>query len=154
MSEIRDGQEPAVLAWARLHRAGRRMLEHAQAALRAAELPPLSWYDILLELRWAPDGRLRQFEVGERVLLPKHNLSRLLDRLEHEKLVRRLPCTEDRRGAHVEITPGGRQLLRRMWPVYRRAIHEAMESRLEERQIHQLAKLLAALDTAPPGERG
>ena len=50
-------------------------------------------------------GGLRQFEIGAAVLLSKYNVSRLLDRLEKEKLLERYVCEEDGRGAHVYRLP-------------------------------------------------
>jgi DNA-binding MarR family transcriptional regulator len=69
---------------------------------------------VLWELYRAEGRQLRQFEIGERVLLAKYNLSRLLDRLEAEGLVVRQPCEEDRRGANVVLTEAGKALLRQM----------------------------------------
>ena len=39
-----------VTAWARLIRAQQAMLERVEADLKTAGLPPLAWYDVLLEL--------------------------------------------------------------------------------------------------------
>src|SRR5580765_722322 len=114
--------EIAVTAWARLLRAQQVLLERVQADLKTAELPPLEWYDVLLELKRVENGRLRQFELGEKVLLSKYNLSRLLDRLERAGLVKRQANKEDARGTDVTITAAGRALQKKMWPAYQKAI--------------------------------
>lgn len=137
--------EPAVTAWARLIRAQQVLLERVEADLKAAGLPPLAWYDVLLELHRADGGQLRQFEIGDRVLLSKYNISRLLDRLEQEKLVRRQTCREDRRGANVAITAPGRTLLKKMWPVYERGIEQYFARHLSTQETEQLAELMARL---------
>ena len=116
--------ELTVQCWARLVRGQQLLLERVEADLKAAGLPPLRWYDVLLELHRARPKGLRQFEIGAAVLLSKYNVSRLLDRLEEEGLLVRQPCEEDGRGAQVQITAQGRALLRRMWPVYGAAIEE------------------------------
>src|SRR3977135_1381041 len=94
----RNPAAPAHRARDRLNRArdgGRSAIEQD---LKAGGSPPLAWYDVLLELARAPDGRLRPFEIEKVTLLAQYNLSRLLDRLEKEGLVVRAPCDDDGRG--------------------------------------------------------
>ena len=79
---------------------------------------------MLAALRDAPDGRLRQVDLAERVLLSHSGLSRLLDRIESDGLVERMPCEGDRRAFLVVLTDDGRGMLERMWPVYARGIAE------------------------------
>lgn len=135
----------AITAWARLLRAQQVLLERVEADLKAAGLPPLAWYDVLLELHRAADGQLRQFEIGDKVLLSKYNLSRLLDRLEQEKMVRRQTCTHDRRGANVLLTREGKAMLKKMWPVYERGIAQHFVRHLSAQETELLAEWMARL---------
>ena len=141
--------DTAVTAWAGLIRAQQVLLERVEADLKAAGLPPLGWYDVLIELRRTENARLRQYELGDKVLLSKHNLSRLLDRLEEEKLVKRQPCKEDGRGAVVTITASGKALQKKMWPVYERAIERYFAQHLSKSQAEQLAELMRRLVAEP-----
>lgn len=134
-----------VLAWARLLKIQRVLLERIERSLKRAGLPPLAWYDVLLELRREKEKGLRQYEIGERILLSKHNLSRLLDRLAAKNLIQRCLCTEDGRGNVVKITPDGRALLKEMWPVYARAIRENFSSALQPEEIDALSRFLFKL---------
>lgn len=131
--------------WARLLRTEKVLLERVEAALKAADLPPLTWYDVLLELgRDEPEG-LRQYEIGTRVLLSKHNLTRLLDRLEDKGLVTRRDCPEDARGKIVFITNTGQALRKRMWPVYAGAIETHFSDKLTTKDIDSLSVILGKL---------
>jgi DNA-binding MarR family transcriptional regulator len=141
--------EDVIKAWARLMRAQQMLLERVEGDLKRAGLPPLGWYDVLLELSRRDAGRLRQFELGDKVLLSKHNLSRLLDRLENEQLISRQPCEEDRRGAHVVITRQGRALLKKMWPVYENAIGEHFGRLLSGQDAAALANLMQRFTEKP-----
>lgn len=133
--------EAVIRAWTGLVRAQARVLGAVEAELKRAGLPPLAWYDVLRELQRAPGGRLRPHEIEQ-----QPNVSRLIDRLEQAGLVERCPCPEDGRGQHVVITPAGRALRRRMWPVYRAAIQRHLGARLESaRAAETLAALLASL---------
>ncbi len=138
-------QQPSVEAWARLFRAYKLLLEQAERDLKRAGLPPLSWYDVLLEVHDAPQQRIRQFELGNKILLPKYNLSRLLDRLQRESLVIREACAEDRRGAVITLTGKGRRLLKQMWNCYGNTIHERFEARVTAEEVAQLGRVLGKL---------
>ena len=71
---------------------------------------PLSSYEVLLFLADAPDGRMRMSDLAESVLLSRSGLTRLVDRLEREGLLKRERCESDARGLFAEITPEGRRL--------------------------------------------
>jgi len=108
--------------WRAFLRAHSTMLRRISLDLEEAELPPLTWYDVLATLRDAPDLRLRQVEIAERVLLSNSGLSRLIDRIEAKGLVERVQCDTDRRSLYVQLTDEGQEMLDRMWPVYARGI--------------------------------
>ena len=97
----RNPSDATVEAWTGLMRARDRVLGAIEQDLKAAGCPPLAWYDVLLELTRAAEGRLRPFEIEKETLLAQYNLSRLLDRLEREGLVAREPCADDARGQWV-----------------------------------------------------
>jgi len=126
-------------------RTQRALLSAIERELKAAGLPPLGWYDVLLELKRAEDGRLRPYEIEERALLEQHNLSRLLDRMEERGLVRREVLPEDGRGRWVCLTKAGRAMQSEMWKVYGAAIQRHVGDRLDDARAHRLAKLLAEL---------
>ena len=136
---------PAIDTWARLARAYLALHGRIEAGLKAEGLPPLAWYDVLIEVHRAREAGLRQFEIGKKTLLTKYNLSRLLDRLERENLLKRQVCAEDGRGNVVVITPEGTELLRRMWAVYGGEIQVGLEAALTPRQLATLGSLLGRL---------
>lgn len=115
--------QPQLDAWRALLRGQALLIEEVERELAAAGLPPLGWYDVLTELDKA-GGRLRIHELADAVILSRSGLTRLLDRLEAAGLLRREPCEDDRRGAYAVVTPAGRQMLGRMWPVYERCLAE------------------------------
>jgi DNA-binding MarR family transcriptional regulator len=140
----KDKRHPSIhfLAWARLLRAHKVLLEQVQAALAQAALPPLEWYDLLLELELADGGRLRFAELGERIVLSRSNLTRLCDRLEKEALIAREKCEEDRRGLYAVLTTKGGELRKRMWPVYKQAVQTHFSAHMSAQEAEILAGLL------------
>ena len=55
------------------------------------------------------------------------SMSRMLDRLEDKDLLRRVRSATDRRVVHLELTPKGRRVAGRIWPI----VVEAMDVHLE-----------------------
>lgn len=137
--------DAVIRAWARLIRAQRVALSEVEAALKRQELPPLAWYDALLELERAGEAGMRPFALERELLLPQYGLSRLLERIEQAGYVQRRPCDEDGRGQVVVITAAGIAMRRRMWPVYAAAVQEAVGDHLTNREARQLADLLGKL---------
>ena len=105
-------------SWKAFINAHDRITRRINADLAQKGLPDLTVYDALWALRTGEDGRRRMGELAEAVVLSRTAIVRLVDRLEKAGLARREPVPEDRRGAYVAITPEGRALLKRMWPVY------------------------------------
>lgn len=145
MSENDRPAEVEIRAWARLVRASQDVIGAIEADLKAAGMPSLHWYDVLLELDGARDGALRPSEIAEQTLFERYSVTRIVDRMEKKGLVERVPCPEDARGAIVRITDEGRKLRREMWPVYSTAIKRRFADRLGDGDAEQLARLLAKL---------
>lgn len=141
----RNPSEPVTRAWIRLNRARDRVLGAIEQDLKAAGCLPLAWYDVLLELSRAPDGRLRPFEIEKVTLVAQYNLSRLLDRLEKEGLVGRAPHEDDARGQWAVITEKGRAAQARTWKTYARSIQKHVGEKLDDKAASALVDLLGRL---------
>jgi DNA-binding MarR family transcriptional regulator len=133
-----------VEAWIALNRAQRCLFEAIEADLKSAGLPSLVWYDVLLELGREPGGRLRQSDLERRILFPQYHVSRLTDRLEREKLVRRERCADDARAFWVAISDKGIALRQRMWPVYAASIQRHLGT-LSDQEAARIAEGLRKL---------
>ena len=146
--------DPVVDAWRGLLVAHSRLVPAVEADLRAAGQVPLSWYDVLLELNAAPDRRLRMSELGQRTVLSRTRVSRVVDELAAAGLAERQPDRADGRSSFAVLTSEGKEALRRAWPVYRQAIHRQLAGRLTTQQCRELAALLgqviAEVDVDPP----
>jgi len=114
-------------------------IEGIERGLAEAGLPPLGWYDVLLELSVAPGRRLRMYELASAVVLSRSGLTRLVDRLERAGLLRREPTPDDRRGSFAVLTREGEEMRRRMWPVYARGIAEHFGGHLGDDEVRVLA---------------
>jgi DNA-binding MarR family transcriptional regulator len=137
--------DSTVRAWARLMKVQQKALREIEKALAKAKLPPLAWYDVLLELERAGDKGLRPFVLEREMLLAQYNLSRLIDRMEKAGYVERRACEDDGRGQVVAITASGKSIRRRMWPVYSQAIQTFFGNPLLESEIGTLDGVLGKL---------
>lgn len=111
------------------------VIEQIQARLADAQLPPLEWYDVLWTLKEIPDRRLRLSDLADRVLLSRSNLTRLLDRLEKNQLLRREPCPTDRRGTFAVLTEAGATMQKQMWAIYSEGIAAYFGDQLTDEEI-------------------
>ncbi len=142
--------ESVVRAWARLERAHRAAHGAVERRLREADLPPLAWYDVLLELERAKETGLRPFELQKAMLFAQYNLSRLIDRMAANGYVTRTASEEDGRGQMLTITQAGRTMRRKIWPVYAAAIEDAVGTHLTTAEAHTLGDLLGHLYKSDP----
>lgn len=131
--------------WTSLARVEQALLARVEADVKAAGFPALGWYDVLIALANAPEGRLRPVDLERKVLLPQYSTSRLVDRLAKAGLVERQICPMDGRGQFVAITAEGRKLQKKMWPTCAAAIRRHIGDKLSPEEHLQLRGLLQKL---------
>ncbi|MDU8943534.1 MarR family winged helix-turn-helix transcriptional regulator [Ovoidimarina sediminis] len=132
-----------VKAWARALRLTEDVRQDIETALKSAGLPPLLWYDLLLELDRAGPNGLRPFQLQSEMLIRQYNLSRLLSRVVKAGYATREECDSDGRGQIVRITDAGRTVKDAMWPIYRAALEKSFAARLSEADAARLLRLLS-----------
>jgi DNA-binding MarR family transcriptional regulator len=81
-------------------------------------------------------------ELGQRVVLSRTRVSRIMDELAAAGLAERQPDQADGRSSFAVLTATGRDALRRTWPVYREAIRRHLAAGLTLPQCRDLAALL------------
>jgi DNA-binding MarR family transcriptional regulator len=142
---LEQGREEA---WRALITAHAAAVEGIERGLLEAGLPPLSWYDVLLELSAAPVCRLRMHELASAVVLSRSGLSRLVDRLEKAGLLRREPDPADGRGSFAVLTDEGARMRERMWPVYAKGIAEHFGAHVSDEEAKILSRALGRVRAA------
>ena len=138
-------------AWRAFLEAHAVVTRRLEAELAAQANLPLAHYDVLVQLAFAPEGRLRMHELAAQVLLSRSGVTRLVDRLESEGLVRRATCASDARGAFASLTDAGLARLREATPVHLDGVRRHFADLLQPAELDQLATLLERL--AAGGER-
>ena len=119
---------------------------HAVMSVLGEELEeigvPIGFYDVLVQLTEAGPGGLRMAELARRVLLSKSGLTRLVDRMAGQGLVRRRPSPEDGRGYYVVATNLGRNALRRASPGHLRGIANHFTSLLTDDELRVITRAM------------
>ncbi|MGH8969623.1 MAG: MarR family winged helix-turn-helix transcriptional regulator [Actinomycetes bacterium] len=139
-------------AWRRFLRAHSVVIRALEADLLAEQQLPLASYDVLVQLVEAPERRLRMTELAARVLLSRSGLTRLVDRLEREGLVRREACDSDARGLFAVLTDDGLARLRRATPTHLRGVRDYAVGRLDDDDLAVLDRILARMLGEQPPE--
>ena len=157
MSNYLSAEAPALLdraelgAWRGLLRVHSRMTKALDAELIAEHGISLSSYEVLLFLAGAPDGQLRMSELADGVLLSRSGLTRLVDRMERDGLLRRERCEDDARGFNALITAEGRDLFQSARRTHLDGVRELFLSHLSADELRTLARLW---EKVAPGAAG
>jgi DNA-binding MarR family transcriptional regulator len=94
-------------------------------------------YNILRILKGAGKP-IKVQTIKERMLERAPNATRLMDKLYDKDLIKRLPCPNDRRVVHIEITKKGLQLIDKIV----KEKHQNLLQNLSEKEATQLSDLL------------
>ena len=98
-----------IAAWRGLLRTHARVLAALDAELEQTHGLAVPEYEVLLVLSESGDKHLRMSELADAALLTRSGMTRLVDRLERQGLVRRERCAADGRGTYAVITDEGRE---------------------------------------------
>ncbi len=137
--ELLSSEELA--AWRGLLRVHAALTKALDAELVRVHGLPLSSYEVLLFLADSPAGELRMSELADGVLLSRSGLTRLVDRMEREGLLRRRRCEEDQRGWYAAITDEGRELFDRARRTHLDGVRERFLSRLSSGEQRTLGAM-------------
>jgi DNA-binding MarR family transcriptional regulator len=134
--------DPAELgAWRGFLRVHSQLSKALDAELIREHDLPLTQYEVLLFLHDAPEGRLRMSELADGVLLSRSGLTRLVDRMERDGLLRREPCEEDARGYFAVITDAGRERFGRARATHLDGVRERFLAHFSREELGTLAEL-------------
>ena len=101
-----DAPTPAMAAVTSIMRAQQILLARLNDVLRPFGLT-FPRYEALMLLTFSSRGALPLGKVGERLQVHRTSVTNIVDKLEADGLVRRVPHAEDRRATLAELTPEG-----------------------------------------------
>lgn len=104
---------------------------------------PLNEYLVLMTLSEAPSRRMRMSELSNACDLSMSGITRIVARLEADKLVQRVRCESDARGWHAVLTDAGLARLQQAWPTHLASVRRYVMDHLENIDRAGLARVLA-----------
>lgn len=129
-------------AWGALLQVHAALVPELDKELRRRVDLPLAWYDVLLELHGVPAHRLTMSQLGDRVVLSRSRVSRVVDELVTAGLVAREVNPDDARSAYAVLTEVGLARFTEAAPVYLSGIHQRFASALSEAELRTIGSAL------------
>ena len=110
-------------------------------------------YEVLVHLTDSPEGRMRVTDLARLMQWERSRVSHHVTRMERRRLVQRVECAEDGRGAFVVITPQGRAAIEQAAPGHVNTVRRLVFDALSPEEVDSFGaiidKALAQLDSQP-----
>jgi DNA-binding MarR family transcriptional regulator len=133
--------EGEVRAWRGLLRAHACLAKRLDAELEQAHGLPMTSYEVLHHLQDASGGRMRMCDLAEQAQLSRSGLTRMVDRLERERLLERCSCEHDARGSYACLTDTGRERVQEARVTHLTVVREHFFSHFSESELSVLADM-------------
>jgi DNA-binding MarR family transcriptional regulator len=128
-------------AWRGMLRAHSRLVKALDAQLEEYHDLPLTSYEVLLRLGDADGERMRMCDLADSILLSRSGLTRLVDRLERERLLVRVACDDDARGSYAKLTPAGREKLAASRTTHLDGVRSMFIDHVSDEELESLGRL-------------
>ncbi len=134
-------EQRALSAWIKFSRANITLNSQLKNSLRRFQLTE-SQFAVVEALYHL--GPLNLTQISEKLLCTGGNLTTVVDNLEKQKLVRRVPSKTDRRQYEIHLTPKGRSHIKKLFPDHVKAVVREM-SVLSPSELDELSRLCKKL---------
>lgn len=112
------------------------MINLIGAYLKDRDLTPTDMNVLMLVKHQGKDQGISQVDLGQKLMVTAHNMTRAIQRLEKRGLLKRVSYKKDARVNLVTITVKGSQLLDEVWPGYDKKLHDlANKVSVEEQKV-------------------
>lgn len=99
-------------------------------------------FETLIRLGRSPQQRLRMTDLSAQTGLSTSGVTRVVDRLERDGLVRRQACATDRRASYATLTDAGRAKLQEVLPRHLSDIDEILTGMLDSAELESFLTTL------------
>jgi DNA-binding MarR family transcriptional regulator len=121
--------------------AGSSLMRRVDQHMQPLELTGMQWEPVLMLWLKRADtvaGLARVSQIGFA------SMSRMLDRLEEKDLLRRERSAADRRVVHLHLTPKGRKVANKIWPIVIQGMHVHLKG-FKKEELVQFSGFLARM---------
>ncbi|GGK94651.1 MarR family winged helix-turn-helix transcriptional regulator [Mangrovihabitans endophyticus] len=117
------------------------MMNRFAAQLEEHHLSPVE-FEVLMRLARSPGCRLRMTDLAAQTSLSTSGVTRVVDRMERDDLIRREACPSDRRSSYAVVTEPGKARLDDVLPEHLELIQQWL---IEPLSADQFTGLMASL---------
>lgn len=105
-------------------------------------------FEVLMRLARSPGSRLRMTDLAGQTSLSTSGVTRVVDRMDRDGLVRREACPSDRRSSYAVITTAGRQRLDEVLPGHLALLQQWFIGQLTPGQLDNLLESMRTIRDA------
>lgn len=105
-------------------------------------------FEVLIRLARSPQRRLRMTDLAGQTSLSTSGVTRVVDRMDREGLIRREACASDRRSSYAVITEAGLQRLEEVLPGHLELMQQWFIGQLSPAQLDQMMQSLRTIRDA------
>jgi len=105
-------------------------------------------FEVLMRLARSPGDRLRMTDLAGQTSLSTSGVTRVVDRMDRDGMVRREACPSDRRSSYAVITDAGRQRLDEVLPGHLALVQQWFIGQLTPDQLTGLLESLRTIRDA------
>ena len=105
-------------------------------------------FEVLLRLARSPDRRLRMTDLAGQTSLSTSGVTRVVDRMDRDGLVRREACASDRRSSYAVLTDAGLSRLEEVVPGHLELVQQWLVGQLSPAQLEQMLDALRRIRDA------
>jgi len=105
-------------------------------------------FEVLMRLARSPGNRLRMTDLAGQTSLSTSGVTRVVDRMDRDGLVRREACPSDRRSSYAVITDAGRARLDEALPGHLELVQRWFIDQLTPEQLNQTLQAMRTIRDA------
>src|SRR5690348_14442277 len=105
-------------------------------------------FEVLMRLARSPRQRLRMTDLAGQTSLSTSGVTRVVDRMDRDGLVRREACPTDRRSSYAVVTEAGLARLREVLPGHLELVQQWFVGQLPPAQLDQMLESLRTIRDA------
>jgi DNA-binding MarR family transcriptional regulator len=105
-------------------------------------------FEVLLRLARSPNHRLRMTDLAGQTSLSTSGVTRVVDRMDRDGLVRREACASDRRSSYAVLTDAGLSRLEEVVPGHLELVQQWLVGQLSPAQLEQMLESLRQIRDA------
>lgn len=115
---------------------------HISRFLSTYNMSPAKFNILLAVKHVGKDQGMPQNEISKALLVTTSNMTRMIDKLEHDEYVERIAQEGDRRVNLIRITKKGSDLLNAIWPHYKDKVDRFIGSFIQDKEKSGLNVIL------------